>query len=58
MAEALGVWAELCLRGVAAAGEAVARLGGAAGQRVVAAHAEAYRADDLETIGVDEAAGG
>jgi myo-inositol-1(or 4)-monophosphatase len=41
---------------VAAAREAVARLGEAAGRRVVTAHAEAYRADDPETIGVDEAA--
>jgi len=54
----LGAWAELCLQAVAAAGEAVARLGEAAGRRVVAAHAEAYRADDPETIGVDAAAEG
>lgn len=56
MGEMVGPWAELCLRAVAAAGKAVARLGGAAGRRVVAAHAEAYRADDPETIAVDQAA--
>lgn len=49
-------WAELCLGAVAAAWEAVARLEEAAGRRVVAGHAEAYRADDPETIAVDEAA--
>jgi myo-inositol-1(or 4)-monophosphatase len=52
----LGAWGELCLRAVTAAGDAVARLGEGAGRRVVAAHAEAHRADDPETIGVDEAA--
>lgn len=52
----VGPWGELSLRAVAAAREAVARLGEAAGRRVVAAHAEAYRADDPETIAVDEAA--
>ncbi|MCI0411067.1 MAG: hypothetical protein L0191_21300 [Acidobacteria bacterium] len=56
MGAMLGEWAEICLRAVAAAREAVARLGEAAGRRVVAAHAEAHRADDPETIGVDEAA--
>lgn len=61
MSETLGVWAELSLRAVGPAWVAVARLGEAAGRRVVAAHAEAYRADDPETIGPDkagEAAGG
>lgn len=58
MGAMLGEWAELALRGVGAAREAMARLGEAAGRRVVAAHAEAYRADDPETIGVDEAAEG
>jgi myo-inositol-1(or 4)-monophosphatase len=52
----LGEWAELALQAVGAARGAVARLGEAAGRRVVAAHAEAYRADDPETIAVDEAA--
>ncbi|HEU5393900.1 MAG TPA: inositol monophosphatase family protein [Candidatus Methylomirabilis sp.] len=52
----LGAYGELCLRAVAAAGDAVARLGEGAGRRVVAAHAEAHRADDPETIAVDEAA--
>lgn len=56
MGAMLGGWAELALRAVGAAREAVARLGEAAGRRVVAAHAEAYRSDDPETIGVDEAA--
>ena len=56
MGAMLGKWAELALRGVRAARDAVGRLGEAAGRRVVAAHAEAYRADDPETIGVDEAA--
>lgn len=56
MGAMVGAWAELCLRAVGAAREAVARLGEAAGRRVVAAHSEAYRADDPETIGVDEAA--
>lgn len=51
-----GPWGELSLRAVAAAREAVARLGEATGRRVVAAHGEAYRADDPETIAVDEAA--
>ncbi|MGH2767336.1 MAG: hypothetical protein ACRDIF_00015 [Actinomycetota bacterium] len=55
MRETLGASAELFLRAVAAAREAVARLGEGAGRRVVAAHAEDYRADDPETIGVDEA---
>jgi myo-inositol-1(or 4)-monophosphatase len=52
----LGHWADVALRAVGAAREAVGRLGEAAGRRVVAAHAESYRADDPETIGVDEAA--
>ena len=56
MGAMLGEWAELALRAVAAAREAVGRLGEAAGRRVVAAHAEPHRADDPETIGVDEAA--
>ncbi|MCI0411021.1 MAG: hypothetical protein L0191_21070 [Acidobacteria bacterium] len=56
MGAMLGEWAELALRAVAAAREAVAGLGEVAGRRVVAAHAEAHRADDPETIGVDEAA--
>lgn len=56
MGETVGGWAELSLRGLAAAREAVARLGEVAGRRVVAAHAEAYRADHPETIAVDEAA--
>ncbi len=56
MGAMLGEWAELTLQAVGAAREAVAQLGEAAGRRVVAAHAEAYRADDPETIGTDEAA--
>lgn len=56
MGAMLGEWAELALQAVGAARGAVARLGEAAGRRVVAAHAEAYRADDPETIAVDEAA--
>ena len=56
MREMVGAWAELYLQAVAAAREAVARPGEAAGRRVVAAHAEGYRADDPETIGGDEAA--
>lgn len=52
----VGAWAKLALLGVGAAREVVARLGETAGRRVVAAHAEAYRADDPETIGVDQAA--
>lgn len=50
----VGVWAELCLCGVAVAREAVGRPGEAARRCVVAADAEAYRADDPETIEVDE----
>jgi len=56
MGAMLGEWAELALQAVGAARGAVARLGEAAGRRVVAAHAETYRADDPETIAVDEAA--
>jgi len=41
MGTMLGEWAELALQAVGAAREAVARLGEAAGRRVVAAHAEA-----------------
>ena len=52
----LGTWGDLCVQAVAAAAGAVARLGEAAGRRVVAAHTAAHRADDPETIGVDEAA--
>ncbi len=52
----MGAWAEICLRAVGAVREAVGRLGEMAGRQVVAAHAEAYRADDPQTIGVDEAA--
>ena len=44
MGPMLGEWAEMVLRGVGAAREAVARLGEAAGRRVVAAHPEAYQA--------------
>ncbi|MBI3080365.1 MAG: hypothetical protein HYY89_03155, partial [candidate division NC10 bacterium] len=54
--EKVEAWAEIALQAVAAARGAVARIGEAAGRRVVGAHAETYRVDDPETIGVDEAA--
>lgn len=54
----VGAWAKLALLGVVAARAAVATLGEAAGRRLVAAHAGAYRVGDLELIGEEKPAEG